>query len=389
MNTTSAADTTEPVAVPPRWAAFALVCFAYLGVTVGEQALSPVMPLASVDLGFGERRAGLAFGLLAAAIAVGNLIGGAVLARLGPRLLMSVGLACTAAGGVVSAVAPTFGVLVGGQVLLGLGAGLYFPAGLRAVPLVSGSGRRGFAMGIYGVAFSVGLMLAALLGTVGAFAGWRAAFWVSAGLGAAEAAATWFLALEAERGPVRFRIPLAAVIGLPTFIGAVGAVCQYGAIPFITIYAVGEWGLTPARAAMVLAVGRAISILAKVAAGASMDRVGPIVSARRTGVLLAATGLAWVLLPGGLVAYAAAALFAGTVSSLFPVANLVAVDRFGSDGPALGAYRSAQIGIGAIAGALIGVVGAAVGLRVTLAVAVACPAVLVALRTERRPSHAT
>src|SRR5690606_7669463 len=113
----------------------------------------------------------------------------------------------------------------------------------------------------------------------------------------------------------------------------------------------------------------------------------PIVSARRTGALLAVTGLAWVLLPGGLAAYAAAAVFAGTVSSLFPVANLVAVDRFGSDGPALGAYRSAQIGIGALAGALIGVVGAAVGLRVTLALAVACPAVLLALRTDRRPSH--
>lgn len=381
-----AAPVPGPGGVAPRWGAFTLVCFAYLGVTVGEQALSPVIPLAAIDLGFDERDAGLAFGLLAASIAVANLVGGAVLGRVGPRLLMVGGLACTTVGSVVAALAPTFGVLVLGQMLLGAGAGLYFPAGLRAVPMVSGSHRRGFAMGMYGVAFSAGLTVAALLGTVGAAAGWRSAFWVSAGLGAVATVVTWSISLETVRIPIGFRIPFRAVVGLPTFIGAVGAVCQYGAIPFITIFAVAEWGLTAASAALVLAVGRVISIAAKMVSGASMDRYGPIVSARRTGALLTVSGLAWVLLPGGLVTYALAALFAGTVSSLFPVANLVAVDRFGSDGPALGAYRSAQIGIGALAGALIGIVGAVVGLRVTLAIAVACPAVLLMLRATPPPS---
>ena len=50
---------------------------------------------------------------------------------------------------------------------------------------------------------------------------------------------------------------------------------------------------------------------------------------------------------------------------------MVAVDYFGANGPALGAYRSAQIGIGAAAGWLIGRFGEIVGLRPTLAVAVA------------------
>jgi hypothetical protein len=77
-------------------------------------------------------------------------------------------------------------------------------------------------------------------------------------------------------------------------------------------------------------------------------------------------------------------VFAGTVSSLFPVANVVAVDRFGANGPALGAYRSAQIGIGAAAGWLIGALGATVGLRPTLAVAVAVPVLLVVVLHPRR-----
>ena len=65
------------------------------------------------------------------------------------------------------------------------------------------------------------------------------------------------------------------------------------------------------------------------------------------------------------------------MSSFFPVANMVAVDHFGAHGPALGAYRSAQIGIGAAAGWLIGRIGETVGLRATLLVAVASPLLLV------------
>jgi fucose permease len=161
-------------------------------------------------------------------------------------------------------------------------------------------------------------------------------------------------------------------------------VCQYGAIPFLTTFAVSEWGLRAGQAAALLAVGRLISILAKLVSGASTDRVGPLVSARRTGLVLCATGLAWVLLPAGWIAYSCAALFAGMVSALFPTANVVAVDRFGAHGPALGAYRSTQIGIGAAAGWLIGRLGETFSLRATLTVAVSVPVLLVVVVRPRR-----
>lgn len=362
----------------PCWGAFALVCLAYLSVTVGEQALAPVLPAVNADLAITEGRAGTAFGLLALSIAVTNLVGGGLLGRLGARTLMLAGLAATVAGSVVAATAVGFPQLVLAQVLLGGGAGLYFPAGLQAVPIVAGPNRRGFAMGIYGVAFSGGLTLAALLGSLGAASGWRAAFWCAAGLGTVAIVATCFVQLGPPSGaPVSFRFPLHAVAGMPTFVGAIGAVCQYGAIPFLTTFAVAEWDLRAGQAALVLAVGRVVSIVAKLLSGAGIDRVGPLVSARRTGLLLVATGVAWVVLPGGFVTFACAALFAGIVSSLFPVANIVAIERFGNHGPSLGAYRSAQIGIGAAAGWLIGGLGEVVGLRATLLVAVATPALLV------------
>jgi predicted MFS family arabinose efflux permease len=357
---------------------------AYLGVTVGEQALSPVMPEVAAEFGVTEGQSGLAFGLLALSIAATNLVSGAVLGRFGSRSLMLAGLAATTAGAVVAALADGFATVAAAQVLLGAGAGLYFPAGLQAVPTVAGSGRRGFAMGIYGVAFSAGLTVAALLGALGAVSGWRIAFWCTAGLAAAAFVATWTVRLGPPSGaPVSIRFPAKAVVGLPTVIGAVGAVCQYGAIPFLTTFAVDEWGLRAGQAAALLAVGRVISILAKVITGASSDRRGPIVSARATSVVVGATGVAWVLLPAGWPAYACAALFAGAVSSYFPVANMVAVDYFGANGPALGAYRSAQIGIGALAGWLIGRIGETVGLRTTLLISVLTPCVLAAALQRR------
>jgi MFS transporter, DHA1 family, inner membrane transport protein len=374
----------------PRWGAFSLVCLAYLAVTVGEQVLSPVFPKAADEFGLTSADGGLAFGLLAGSIAVANLVGGVLLQRLGSARLVALSAAVTAAGSIVAAMAPSFGVLVAAQLLLGLGAGLFFPAGLQAVAILAGPRRKGFAMGIYGVAFSAGLTLAAVLGAVGAADEWRLAFWVSAGLAliAVAVSASGLRVTAAPRPPGSPRVSVSHVLGLATAVGSVGAICQYGAIPFLTTFAVVEWGMAEASAALLLAIGRVVSIVAKLVGGASADRVGPRASVRRTGLVLVATGLAWVLLPAGIVTYGIAAIFAGTVSSLFPAANLLAVERFGQHGTALGAYRSVQVGIGAAAGALIGFVGDAVGLRPTLTIAVLSPLALLWWCREPKLPHA-
>lgn len=362
---------------PPsaHWLAFALLCTAYLAVTVGEALLSPVFPTAAEDLDLDLQLEGIAFGVLTASIAVTNLIGGQLLARLGIRRLLVLGSALTTAGAVVAATAGGFLQLAGAQVLIGAGAGISFPAGLAAVGLIAGP-RKGFAMGLYGVAFSAGLTVAALLGSLGATHGWRVAFVVAAGVGVAAIAATLVLTDLEMPSPDGTKVTLRQVLGLPTMVGSVGAVCQYGAVPFLPTFAVEEWHLSAGAAAGVLAAGRVISIVAKLISGAGADRVGPRTSARRTGWVLVVTGVAWVLLPGSLITYALAAVFAGTISSLFPVANMLAVEQFGQRGGALGMYRSIQIGFGALVSAAIGVVGHAVGLQATLLVAVSVPLLL-------------
>lgn len=361
----------------PHWGVFGVLCLAYFVTTTGEQMLSPLFPTVSDDLGLSVTQGGIAFAVLTGSIAITNLFGGAGLRRFAPVTLVRCACVAGVAGSVVNGVAHTYATLLIGQALLGVAAGLFFPAGLQGVSAAAGPAKRGFAMGIYGVAFSVGLTAAAALGALGAGVGWRTPFWIAAALFVAAGLTTVRANLgprsTSEGGPVPWRL----VLSLPTYVGIVLAVLQYGAIPFLTTYAVDQWGITAAAAATVLIVGRLISIAAKVIGGASADRIGAKASARRTALVLAATGLAWVLLPGNLATYAIAAIFAGTVSSLGPVANILAVERFGQNGMALGLYRSIQIALGAAASALVGVAAGVVGLRPTLAVAALVPLALI------------
>lgn len=355
----------------PRWGAFTLLCATYLSATVGEQLLSPLFPTARTELGMSKGDGGVAFGVLALAIAVFTMVGGAGLRRWSVVAMVRISCLFTAAGAVMAATAGGLPTILAAQILLGSGAGLFFPAGLQGVALFAGPNRRGFAMGLYGVAFSGGLTVAALFGALGATTGWRVPFWISAALAVAALCSLTAISGVAPTRAVGFSVPWRAVFGLPTIVGTVGAILQYGVLAFFATYAVDEWDLSEARAATVLAVGRVISIVAKVVGGATVDRIGARASMLRTGVVLSSTGVIWTLLPAGWATFAVAAIFAGTVSSIFPAANVMAVERFGGDGLALGAYRSVQIGIGALAGIAIG--NSPLGLRWTVFIGVLTP----------------
>src|SRR5690606_8755303 len=99
--------------------AFALVCASYLAVTVGEQLLSPLFPVARDDLGLTLGDGGIAFGVLTASIAVANLLGGAWLTRVGPLTAIQASTVATMVGSVIAATADGLGQLVVAQVFMG------------------------------------------------------------------------------------------------------------------------------------------------------------------------------------------------------------------------------------------------------------------------------
>jgi MFS family permease len=351
-----------------------------------------VFPVASGDLGLRASQAGFVFALLAASIALGGMVGGFTLARVGPKGGAGLGLAVSCAGGVLAAVSEPLPPFLVGQVLLGGGSGMFFASGLYAAAELARDGRRGLAMGFFGIAFSAGLATAALLAAIGSMGDWRIAFWGSALLSGSAAVAV--LAVRLPRRPARWTGSSAGwhrALGTPLAVGGVAAASQYGTISFLPTFAVTTWGITASAAAVALAVARLLSVPSKLVAGHRADRRGALRTAGEVGLLLGVAGLSWTAVPAVPAALPAAMVFAAGVAALGPVANLLAVDAFGGRGPVLGLFRSLQIGLGAVMSGLIGLGATVFGLRPTLIAAALLPLLLAVLarRTRTRAPEVT
>lgn len=400
MRSVSDADTppgnTPPGNTPPgvtssgstRWIAFTLVCVGYLATTTGESLLAPVYPVAAPELGLDLAGAGVAFAVLASSIAVANLVSGVLLRYRPANQVIALALLSSTAGSTLAALGPGAATFFIAQVLLGSGAGLLYPAAIMSIGVFAGPNRRGFAMGVFGVFFSGGLTLAAALAAVGTSIDWRWSFGIGAAMSAVAAIIVWPIA-DAPRSEAGIRLfaGLRRVLGVPTAVGVVGGISQYATVSFFPVFAVTVWGVTDARAALFLAVGRVLSIPAKLVSGALADRTGPIQSARLTGLALGACGLVWALVPWIPLAAVGGMAFTAGVSGLFPLANVLAFERVGRSGGALGAFRSLQLGSGAVAGFVLGTVAESVGLRPTVAVVTCLPIGLLFLRVGRSPDQ--
>lgn len=378
------ATTPESTSVAPRWIAFTLVCVAYLATTTGESLLAPIYPVAAPELGLDLAGAGAAFAVLAFSIAAANLASGLLLRSMAANRVIGLALLASTLGGVAAAISSAPWQFFGAQVLLGAGAGLLYPAAIMSIGTFAGPRRRGFAMGIFGVFFSGGLTLAAGLAALGTRLDWRVSFVIGAGLAVVAAIGVWPIAgaPRSDQDGSLFA-GLRDVLGLPTAVGVVGGVSQYATVSFFPVFAVTVWGVSDARAAAFLAAGRILSIPAKLVSGSLADRKGPVQAARMTGVVLGSCGIAWALAPWVPLAAAGGIAFTAGVSGLFPLANVLAFDRVGRSGGALGAFRSLQLGAGAVAGFVLGAAADAFGLRPTVAVVTLIPLALIAMPADR------
>lgn len=378
----------------PNKFGFAVVTGGYLAVTTAESLLAPIFPLLGRALGLGAAIAGVAFAILAAAIAVGGVGGGIMLARFGPRIGIVSGLLLVAAGASASAVANGAPSLISAQIVLGGGSGLFFASGLHSAAALAGGRRRGLAIGIFGVAFSAGLAFAGVLAALGTAWGWRTSFLVAAALATATAAGALLVRLPAtprlsrrERVDQRANrpIPLRTALAVPLRVGGVAAASQYGTVAFLPLFAVHAWGMTPATAALVVTAARVGAVPTKLVFGNAADGSGALRTAGRLGLPLALLGAWWTLAPGPITAAWAAVLFAALMSGLGPLANVLALEGVGERSELLGVFRSVQIGFGAAASALLGAGAALVGLRAVLVVAaVVLPMLLLPWRRRSR-----
>jgi MFS family permease len=122
----------------------------------------------------------------------------------GPTRVLFLYFLATAAACVGVALAPTVPVLIVALTVLGLALSIYHPAGLAL--LSRGVKARGRALGINGVAGSVGIATGPLLGLWAANLGaWQLAYWVVAGVALASAVIFWIATCQSRSQTARLQ----------------------------------------------------------------------------------------------------------------------------------------------------------------------------------------
>jgi predicted MFS family arabinose efflux permease len=161
------------------------------GFTYSDHA--PLIPLISAEFGLDDLGAGLLSTSLFTSYLVMTLLTTGMAERLGPRRMVGMGLAVSAAGTMLLAASPAYAAALVAKGIQGVGSALAFVAGARYLAGLYGGRRNHFALGLQGAGFPLGSAaalvamppLAAALGT------WRGASWAEAAFVGAVAIAWW------------------------------------------------------------------------------------------------------------------------------------------------------------------------------------------------------
>ena len=161
------------------------------GFTYSDHA--PLIPLVSADFRLDDLGAGLLSTALFTSYMGTTLLTTGLSERLGPKRVVGAGLAVSAAGTAVFALAPGYPVALAAKAVQGIGSALAFVAAARYLAGLYGERRNHLALGLYGGGFPLGsaMALVAMPPLAAAFGGWRGAFGAEAAFVAAVALAWW------------------------------------------------------------------------------------------------------------------------------------------------------------------------------------------------------
>ena len=161
------------------------------GFTYSDHA--PLIPLVSADFRLDDLGAGLLSTALFTSYMGTTLLTTGLSERLGPKRVVGAGLAVSAAGTAIFALAPGYPVALAAKAVQGIGSALAFVAAARYLAGLYGERRNHLALGLYGGGFPLGsaMALVAMPPLAAAFGGWRGAFGAEAAFVAAVALAWW------------------------------------------------------------------------------------------------------------------------------------------------------------------------------------------------------
>jgi len=251
--------------------------------------LVPLLPFIRDDFALDYTQAGWVISAFTLSYGLSHLPSGWLADRIGPRILITIGISGVALAGLLVGLSPTYIMMIIFLVLLGLTGGGYHPA---AAPLISDaveSNSRGRALGIHQIGGSASYFLAPLIAVAIATAlGWRSSFiWLSiptiifgiafyvflSRRGYAEKAKSGITGsgIEAPPTPGRWRRLVALII-----LSVVGQALLVSAISFVPLFIVDHFGASEEAAGTMLALIYSAGIWAGPLGGYLSDRLGTV-----------------------------------------------------------------------------------------------------------------
>ena len=146
---------------------------------IDRATLSVANPLIRADLGLSIADMGYLLSAFLWAYAFSQLPTGAMVDKVGPRILLALGLGLWSVAQVLGGIVTSFGQFFGARLLLGIGEAPQFPTGARVTRDWFNARDRGLATGVFNCASSLGTAIAVpLLTFLMLTFGWRIMFMV-------------------------------------------------------------------------------------------------------------------------------------------------------------------------------------------------------------------
>lgn len=344
------------------------------------------------ELGIGLGVLGATVSLFFGSAAVGSLVMGAALDRLGRRRGLRLAGVLVAVGGVAMALGVRGPVtLLATAALLGLGNAACQTAANLSMARALPPHRRGLGFGVKQSAVPFAIMLGGLaVPTLGGTFGWRSTFLATAAVGLAVAASTLW-----RRSPVDGPAPVAGPEPLdrppvrPLLMCGVAISFASAAANFLGAF-VASWGyevgLSASAAGLLMAAGSMGSITVRVISGWRADgRHGANLPVVAVQMLVGAVALAGLSV-GTQATVVGFGLLAFSVGWAWPGLLLYAAARLGRDTPARasGVIQGGAFVGGAVGPLVFGAMAGQLGFRVTWLAAAGCFVVAAALVTWAR-----
>jgi len=251
--------------------------------------MTPLLPFIRDDFGLDYTQSGLLLSALTLSYGISHLPAGWLADRLGPRILITVGISGVALAGLFVGLSQTYIMLIVFLVLMGMAGGGYHPS---ASPLISASvepNKRGRALGLHLIGGGASFFVAPLIAAgIAATLGWRGSF-VALAIPAIAFGIVFYVLLGRRADTKRaeheitdthketpsapgHRRRLIAFMSLNIIVQSV----LYSAIAFIPLFMVDHFGVSEETAAIFLAVIYSAGLWVSPLGGYLSDRLGRV-----------------------------------------------------------------------------------------------------------------